>query len=59
MPFEALIPEIQLGNIHVIAAGITPTKERAQRTLFTRPHLAAGNPLIIISLSSLPLNSSR
>lgn len=49
MPFDALIPEIQLGNIHVIAAGITPTPERAQRALFTRPHLAAGNPLVIVS----------
>src|SRR5689334_13273402 len=27
LPFEALIPEVQLGNIHVIAGGITPTKE--------------------------------
>jgi ABC-type amino acid transport substrate-binding protein len=50
MPFDALLPEIQLGNIHVIAAGITPTPERAQRALFTRPHLAAGNPLVIVSL---------
>ncbi|HEX4068558.1 MAG TPA: transporter substrate-binding domain-containing protein [Candidatus Babeliales bacterium] len=50
MPFDALLPEIQLGNIHVIAAGITPTPERAQRALFTRPHLAAGNPLVIITL---------
>ncbi len=48
MPFDALIPEIQLGNIHVIAAGITPTKERAQRTLFTHPHLT-GDPLVIVS----------
>jgi len=48
MPFDALLPEIQLGNIHVIAAGITPTQERAQRALFTRPHLS-GNPLVIIS----------
>jgi polar amino acid transport system substrate-binding protein len=51
MPFDALIPEIQLGNIHVIAAGITPTKERAQRALFTQPHLV-GNPLIIIGLKN-------
>lgn len=48
MPFDALIPEIQIGNIHVIAAGMTPTEERAQRTLFTHPHLT-GNPLVIIS----------
>lgn len=48
LPFDALIPEIQMGNIHVIAAGITPTPERAQQALFTKPHLT-GNPLVIIS----------
>lgn len=48
MPFDALIPEIQVGNIHAIAAGMTPTEERAKRTLFTHPHLT-GNPLVIIS----------
>ena len=53
MPFDALIPEIQLGNIHIIAAGITPTKERAQRALFTKPHLT-GDPLVIISLKDTP-----
>jgi len=51
MPFDALIPEIQLGNIHIIAAGITPTKERAQRALFTNPHLT-GDPLGIISVKT-------
>jgi ABC-type amino acid transport substrate-binding protein len=40
MPFDELIPEIQIGNIHVIAAGMTPTPEREQRTLFTQPHLS-------------------
>jgi len=49
MPFDALIPEIQIGNIHVIAGGITPTEERAQRAFFTYPHLI-GDPLVIISL---------
>lgn len=57
MPFDALIPEIQLGNIHVIAAGITPTPERAQRALFTRPHLATGNPLVIISPKKTPFTT--
>jgi len=57
LPFDALIPEIQLGNIQVIAAGITPTKERAQRALFTQPHLT-GNPLIIISLKNNSLFTS-
>jgi len=53
MPFDALIPEIQIGNIHMIAAGITPTEERAQRALFTKPHLL-GNPLAIITLKDKP-----
>ena len=57
MPFDALIPEIQIGNIHMIAAGITPTKERAQRTLFTKPHLL-GNPLVIITLKDKPVLTS-
>jgi arginine/lysine/histidine transporter system substrate-binding protein len=57
LPFDALIPEIQIGNTQVIAAGITPTEERAQQALFTKPHLT-GNPLVIISLKNgQPLTS--
>lgn len=51
MPFDALIPEIQIGNVHVIAGGITPTDEREKQALFTRPHLT-GNPLVIIGLKT-------
>ena len=57
MPFDALIPEIQLGNIHVIAGGITPTKERAKRALFTEPHIT-GDSLAIISLKTGPAINS-
>jgi len=53
MPFDALIPEIQLGNIQVIAAGMSPTLERAKRVFFTEPHLT-NNPLVIITLASNP-----
>jgi ABC-type amino acid transport substrate-binding protein len=56
MPFDALIPEIQLGKIHIIAAGITPTPERAQRTLFTEPHLVS-DKLVIISKKDNPYTS--
>jgi arginine/lysine/histidine transporter system substrate-binding protein len=49
MSFEALIPEIQLGNIHVIAAGMTPTEERSKRVFFTDPHFS-GDPLVIVQL---------
>jgi polar amino acid transport system substrate-binding protein len=51
LPFDALIPEIQIGNIQVIAGGITPTEERSQRALFTKPHIT-GDPLVIISLKA-------
>jgi len=50
MPFDALIPEIQLGNIHMIATGMTPTPERARRMLFTKPYTTE-NPLVIVSLA--------
>lgn len=56
MPFDALVPDLQLGNIHVGAAYITPTEERAQRVLFTRPHLI-GDPMVIISLKNNPLTT--
>ena len=49
IPFTALIPEIQLGKIHMIAAGIDSTPERANRVLFTQPH-HEGAPLVIVSL---------
>ena len=58
MPFDALIPEIQLGNIHVIAAGMTPTEERAKRVLFTKPFFA-GDPLIIVSMDEKPIKTKN
>lgn len=56
MSFDALIPEIQLGSVHVIAAALTPTPERAQRVLFATPHID-NDPFVIISLASNPINS--
>ena len=47
MSFEALVPELQLGTIHVIAAGISPTEERAQRVFFTQAHFD-GDPLVAV-----------
>jgi polar amino acid transport system substrate-binding protein len=55
-PFDALIPEVQLGKIHVIAAGMTPTAEREKQVFFTRPHYS-GDPLILISPKSAPIMS--
>lgn len=59
MPFELLIPQLQLGTIHIIAAGMTPTPERAQRVLFTEPYLTK-DPLWVITLADHePLRSFK
>jgi arginine/lysine/histidine transporter system substrate-binding protein len=50
MPFTALIPQIQLGKIQLIAAGMTATPERAKRVFFTEPYFT-GDPLIVITLA--------
>ena len=51
--FSTLLPQLELGQIHAIAAGMTPTKERAERVTFTKPYLS-GNPLLIVSRQSDP-----
>lgn len=48
MPFEVLLPQLQLGNIHMIAAGMTATDERAQMARFSKPYLSY-DPLVILS----------
>jgi ABC-type amino acid transport substrate-binding protein len=48
MPFNTLLIELQLGRIDVIAAGMTPTKARAKKILFTNPHLT-DDPLIAVT----------
>ena len=50
MPFDALIPELILGHIDFAASGITYTKERASRVLFTKPYLSE-DPFVIFTTS--------
>lgn len=47
MSFDGLIPELQVGSIHLIAAGMTPTPERAKRAFFATPHFT-GDPLYAV-----------
>lgn len=56
MRFDLLLPELQMGHIHMIAAGLTPTPERAQNVLFTKPYISA-NPLVVVSLATNPIDS--
>lgn len=48
MPFDALIPEVTLGHVDFVAAGISFTEERAKRVLFTKSYLTA-DPLVIFT----------
>ena len=59
MPFDLLLPKLQLGDIHLVAAGMTMTPERALRVNFTKPYLAH-DPLLIITLASrMPLEQIK
>ncbi len=55
MPFDALIPEICLGKVDFVAAGMSYTEERAKRVLFTKPYLS-GDPFVIFSLVQKQFN---
>lgn len=54
MPFELLIPQLQHGDIQVVAAGITPTVDRAKLVQFSTSYIAK-DPLIILTLAQKPL----
>lgn len=48
MPFDALIPTLKMKRLDFVAAGLTATKERAKRVVFTNPYLP-GDGLMIVS----------
>ncbi len=49
MAFDGLIIQLQLGTIDMIAAGMTPSAERAKQVLFTSPYMEP-TPLVVIAL---------
>lgn len=51
MPFDGLIPELTLGHVHFVAAGMSSTLERAKRVLFTKPYLTQDS-LCILTIAS-------
>lgn len=50
MPFITLIPQLQMGSIQLIAAGLTPTPERAEQVLFSQNY-TGGDQLLIVTLA--------
>lgn len=55
MPFDALIPDVSLGHVDFVAAGMTYTEERAKRVLFTKPYISE-DPLVVLSASKQKFN---
>lgn len=56
MPFDALIPQIQLGRLQVAASGMSPSPEREKAVLFTALY-HTGDPLIIVTKKNNPINT--
>ncbi|HVW99680.1 MAG TPA: transporter substrate-binding domain-containing protein, partial [Candidatus Babeliaceae bacterium] len=54
MPFDMLIPQLQLGNIHIIAAGMVATPARQERAAFTKPYLTQ-DYLVAVTLPEVTL----
>ncbi len=48
MPFDMLLPYLQMGTVQIIAAGISPKPSRAKHVLFTKPYFE-NDPLLVIT----------
>lgn len=51
MPFDSLIPDLTLGRVDFVAAGMSFTEERAQRVCFTKSYITS-DPLVVLTLVS-------
>ncbi|MBM4265974.1 MAG: amino acid ABC transporter substrate-binding protein [Deltaproteobacteria bacterium] len=47
MPFDKLIPTLTSGKVDVIMSGLSVTKERSKKVLFTRPFLRVGQMALV------------
>lgn len=53
-PFTSLIFDLMGNSIDVIAAGVTPTEQRARHVLFSDVYLQ-GDPLVVVSVKELDI----
>ena len=53
MAFDVLLLELQRGTLQVVAAGTTPTQERALKVFFSSPYIT-GDPLLAVTRASDP-----
>ena len=57
MPFNSLIVELAAGQIDLIAAGLTPSEERAKTVLFSHPYID-NDDIVAVSKKSNPVITS-
>lgn len=53
MPFNYLMFDLYLGQIDIIAAGLTPDEDRKKAVLFSKPYLTS-DPLIVVTKKDNP-----
>lgn len=53
LSFDVLIPDLQLGNLHVVAAGLTPTEERRKRVDFSDIYYQGDSLVICVKKESI------
>jgi len=51
IPFELLIPQAMMGEIHLIASGLSRTPDREQKVYFSKAY-SLDNPLVVLTDSS-------
>lgn len=52
MPFDALVPDVLMGRVDFVAAGMSVTDERAKRVNFTKPYVQ-NDPFVIFKKANL------
>lgn len=57
MAFSALLPQLQLGRIQLIAAGMTYSPQRAEHVYFTKPYLKGDSLVILTPKNGLIIHS--
>lgn len=59
LPFETLVPQLQTGEIHLIAAGMSITDERSKLINFSTPYIVSDPVIALTPKNSTPLVSAE
>lgn len=59
LPFDTLIPELLTGKIHLSIGGLSPSKERGEKVLFSKVYLKDGSIIALMKKDSLWASSHQ